>query len=89
MNTSLPITVSDSTASGQFTTSLRYVLTAIGAYALGRGWIESDLLELLTAVLTVLAPTIWGLWRTYVHKKQLVTLARYAPPSVGQVKEKA
>lgn len=80
-----PIRVTNDTLEGQITTLARYVLTTFGGYALGKGWIDSDLLQLLTGLFTIAAPTAWGIYRTYTSKKQRIVLAEAAPNRVATV----
>jgi len=87
-DTTPPITVTDSTLEGQITTLARYLLTTLGGYALGKGWIDSDLLVVLTGLLTIAAPTMWGIWKTYTSKKQRIVLAEAAPNTVATVVSK-
>jgi hypothetical protein len=84
-DTTPPIEVTDNTLDGQITTLARYLVTAIGSYALGRGWIDGHMLQLLVALVTVIAPTAWGIYKTFVHKTQLITVAEAAPNRVAKV----
>jgi hypothetical protein len=80
-----PITVTDNTLEGQITTLARYLLTSIGGFALGKGWIDSEALQMLTGLLTIAAPTAWGIWKTYQSKMQRIELAEAAPNTKAQV----
>lgn len=71
-----PIVVTDNTLEGQITTLARYLLTAVGGFALGKGWIDNELLQLLTGLVTVAAPTAWGIYRTWSNKAKLIEAAR-------------
>jgi hypothetical protein len=77
-----PILIDPNSVPGQFAALGRYVLTAVGAFALGRAWISNDALQLLT----VAAPTIYGVWKTWHSKEKLVEVASAAPDSVAGVK---
>lgn len=83
--TDTPITVTDSTLEGQVTTLARYLLTTFGGFALGKGWIDSDMMQLLTGLVTIAAPTAWGIWKTYTSKLQRIELADAAPNRVAKV----
>lgn len=87
-DTTPPITVTDNTLPGQIATLARYLLTTVGGYALGKGWIDGDLLQLLTGLVTIAAPAAYGIYKNYVHKTQLVTVASSAPDSVATVVSK-
>jgi hypothetical protein len=47
----------------------RYVLTAGGSYALGRGWVQSDTLQFITGLFVVSLPA-WGIIGTYINRKE-------------------
>jgi hypothetical protein len=81
-----PILIDPSSTVGQLGALLRYVLTAGGGFALGRGWISSDALQFLTGLLTVILPTAYGIWKTHQTKQKLVEVAAAAPDSVAVVK---
>jgi hypothetical protein len=81
-----PIIIDPSSTVGQIGALARYILTAAGSFALGKGWISSDVLQFLTGLLTVAAPTAYGIWKTWHSKQKLVALADAAPNSVAMVK---
>ena len=83
-----PIIVTDNTLEGQISTLLRYVVAAGGAFALGKGWIDDATLQFLTALVTVVLPMGWGLWKTYTAKDKLITVVGAAPDAVGQLVRK-
>lgn len=85
-DTTPPIEISDSTTATQIATLARYVVTTLGGYALGKGWIEEDLLQMLVALVAVVAPSAYGIYKSYVHKRQLITVASAAPDNVAVVK---
>lgn len=82
------IEVTDNQFEGQLTTLGRYLLTAGGSYALGKGWIDGELLQLLTGLVAVVAPIVWGIYKTWTNKKQTIVLADAAPSKVAQVVSK-
>jgi hypothetical protein len=82
------ITVSDNTLEGQVATLARYLLTSIGGFALGKGWIDGDVLQLLTGLLTIGLPTAYGIWKTYRAKQLQIALADAAPNTKAQVVSK-
>ena len=83
-----PIQITDGTAGAQFATAGRYLLASVGSYALGKGWIDGELLSLLTGLATVLAPLIYSVWKTHHNKQLLITVGNAAPESVAQVVQK-
>ncbi len=80
-----PIIVTDNTLEGQIATLARYILTAVGSFALGRGWLDNEALQLLTGLVTVAAPTAYGIWKTYQTKVERITLAEAAPDTKAVV----
>ena len=83
-----PIIVSDNSLEGQIGTLARYLIAAAGAFALGKGWIDDETLQALTALATVAAPMAWGIYRTYTAKQKLIATAQFAPDDVAQVVHK-
>jgi hypothetical protein len=81
-----PIEVNDGTMIGTVGTLLRYLVTSVGGYALGKGWIDNELLQILTGLVTVGLPLAYGVYKNYVHKTQLLVTAEAAPNSVAVVK---
>lgn len=45
-----------------FHSSLRHILTILGGYAIGRGWIESAALEPIIGALLVLTSVAWSVY---------------------------
>lgn len=80
-----PLVVTDSTLEGQVATLARYLLTTVGGYALGKGWIDNDLLVVLTGLVTVAGPTAYGIYKTYTSKKRLIIAAEAAPDNKAVV----
>lgn len=83
----MTIEVTDSTIATQLAALGRYLLTAGGAFALGKGWVDDDTLQFLTGLLTVAAPAAWGIYRAYANKRRLIDVAQDArvPDSVARV----
>lgn len=44
---------------------MRWILTSAGGYAVGRGWMAADQVDLILGVAAQLVPLIWSI---YVHK---------------------
>lgn len=83
---SKPIEIDPNSLPGQIAALARYLLTAGGAFALGRGWIDGDLLAFVTGLVTVAAPTVYGMWKTHQNKKLTVVLADALPNTKAVVK---
>lgn len=84
-DTTPPLVVTDSTLEGQIATLARYLLTTVGGFALGKGWIADDVLQLLTGLVTIGLPAAYGIYKTYTAKVRLIEAAKAAPDSVVQV----
>lgn len=80
-----PIIVNEAQTAANLGVALRYGLTTIGAWAIGKGYITSDLLQALVGLVTVVAPAAWAFWRSHEQKKALVKIANAAPNSVAVV----
>jgi hypothetical protein len=81
-----PMMVNADPLPAQLATLLRYVLTTLGGYAIAKGWITGDALEMVTSIVLVAAPMLYGIWRTQRNKADLVRVASAAPDSVAVVK---
>lgn len=81
-----PIIIDPNSIPGQLWALLRYVLAAGGAYAIGKGWIDGELLTLITGFATIAVPTFFGMWKVYNSKKESVVLADLADDADAIVK---
>lgn len=61
---------STSVTQDQFLTSLRYLIATGGAYAAGKGWINSELTNNLLVVASILGPLAWGLYVNWQKSQQ-------------------
>lgn len=84
-DTSPPFEVTDETLIGQLTTLVRYLLTSFGGYALGKGWIDNELLQALLGLVAVVVPAAYGVYKSYTNKTRLIIAAKSAPDSVATV----
>lgn len=80
-----PIIVSDSTAAPTLGALIRYLLTAIGAFAIGRGWVTDETMQAITALATVVAPTAYGIYLSWKNRRKLIVTAEAAPNTVARV----
>lgn len=80
----LPITVPDNNNQVQGLTAGRYLVTAVTGYALGRGWIKDDTVQLLVIVLPMLLAPMWGIVKSRIDNKKMQTLEAFVPDSVAQ-----
>ncbi len=80
-----PITVTDNTLEGQLATLGRYLIAAIGAFVLGKGWVTNEVWQLVTGVVTVLVPMAYGIYKTYTAKQRLIAVAQAAPDYIATV----
>ncbi len=66
--------------------ALRYAITTLGGYFVGKGYIEGDTVQVILSVALVLLPAIYAAWKSRQSKAALVTIASSAPDSVAVVK---
>lgn len=65
--------------------ALRYLITIIGTFAIGRGWVKAEELPGLATMAVTLATVGYGLWKTYSNRSKLVVTAEAAPNDVAVV----
>lgn len=80
-----PIVVNDGTTTPTLGALLRYILTAVGAFAIGRGWVTDETMQAITALVTVVAPSAYGIYLSFKNKKKLLVAAEAAPNSIAKV----
>jgi hypothetical protein len=71
-----PIVVADP-AGAQIASASRTLLIAIGAYAAGKGWVNSDLINAAIPLVIIIASGIWGqlaVLRIHAKAKKLADL---------------
>lgn len=81
-----PIIVSDTTATPTLGALIRYLLTAIGSFAIGRGWVTDETMQAATALAMIVGPAAYGIYLSWKNKRKLITAADAAPSSVAQVR---
>lgn len=81
-----PIEVNPDNTAATLGIALRYAITTLGGYFVGKGWIDGDLVQVVSSVALVVAPAIYAWWRSNRQKQALVTLAEAAPDRVAVVK---
>lgn len=81
-----PIVVNPDQTMAQLGVAVRYAVTLVGGYLVGKGWIDGDLLQVIAAALTALVPAAYAAYRSHQQKKALVTVAAAAPNTVAVVK---
>lgn len=84
--TTPPIVVDSSAIPSGLMLGLRQVALAAGSYLIGRGYLSADTATAIGSVLLIVAPVVWGQVRSYLKKRQDVTIANAAPDSVAVVK---
>jgi hypothetical protein len=81
-----PIVVNPDQTTAQLGVAVRYAVTLVGGYLVGKGWIDGDLLQVIAAALTALVPAIYAAYRAHQQKKALVRITASAPDSVAVFK---
>lgn len=79
------IIVPNSTAAPTLGATLRYITTAVGAFAIGRGWVTDETMQAVTALVTVVGPSLFGIYAAFKSRKKLIVAADAAPNSVAKV----
>ena len=74
-DTTPPIEVHATPLPDMLWAALRQIAPPIATFALGKGWIDNDLLILLTAIAGVLWPIVAGQLKTRERATQLATAA--------------
>lgn len=64
----------------------RYLIVTLGSFAVGRGWVDAEQLPGIATAIVTIGTALYGLYRTYRTKSDLVTTAEAAPNSVAVVK---
>lgn len=80
------IEVNGSPLPDQVWAGVRQIAPAFMAFALGKGWLDSDLSILLGAIGGVVWPIVYGQLKTRERAQQLAHVARSAPDCVAVVK---
>ena len=81
-----PMIINADPMPAQLATLLRYVLTTLGGYAIAKGWISGDALEMVTSITLVAAPMLYGIWWTRQNKSNLVRAGSAAPDCIAVVR---
>lgn len=84
-----PILVNPTPTPDQAWSALRSAGIAVGAWAIGRGYLQADTASALGAILLVVVPFVIGQLKTRRRAQELVTVAssRRVPDSVATIKE--
>jgi uncharacterized membrane protein len=77
-----PIVVG-SPVSEQLGQAIRTLLTALGGYAVAKGWISHDLLSAIVPVVLILVPLAWGQFRVLKTNSERKVMASALPDSVA------
>lgn len=54
----------------QVTAAARQLALAVGGWAVGRGYLEADTVTALATVAVIVAPFLYGQWKTRMRAKQ-------------------
>lgn len=80
-----PIIVGESALPTTLAAALRYAIVTGLTYAVGRGWIDADNVEGITAALIAVAVAGYGLYKTHSNRAKLTVAAEAAPNTVAKV----
>ena len=54
-----------------FMTTVRYTITAVGAFAVAKGWISDETVNTLVGLAAIFGPLAWGMWVNYSKQQKL------------------
>lgn len=80
-----PIVVG-SAATEQLGQAARTLLTALGGYAVAKGWISGDIATALVPVVLIGGPLLWGQLRVLKTNAQRKTMAAALPDTIATTK---
>lgn len=66
----------------QVLSAARWIVSTVGGYAVGRGWIDSDQVTLIAGVAVALVPLAWSFWS---HRASAQVAKAAALPEVARV----
>lgn len=84
--TDTPVVVNPDQTTAQLGLMIRYVLTSIGGYLVGKGWIEGDVLEVAINIAVVVGPIAYASYISHKKKQDLLKVAVAAPDEVAVIK---
>ena len=84
--TDMPVQVSASPVPAELATAARYLLVMAGGWFVNEGILTRGELEAIVGALLIIAPTVWGVWKTRSNHTKQITMAAVLPDSVAQVK---
>lgn len=85
-HTHVPVEVPATATADQLQAAFRVLLTALGGFAVGRGWLTEELASALAGILLIVWPLVWSQLKARSSHAKLVTVANAAPDSVAVVK---
>lgn len=80
------IQVDPNTSVKAVVTAVQYLVTAATSFALGKGWVSSDLVTQLVALVPIIVPAVYGVYKTVVGNEKQKTMAAQLPDSVATIK---
>jgi hypothetical protein len=84
-----PILVNATPTSDQLYAAVRQIGMAVGAWAIGKGYLQADTATALGTIALVAVPFVYGQLKTRLRAQQLATVASSpkVPDSVASIKE--
>lgn len=84
--TTTPIIVDPDPTLATLGVAIRYAITTLGGYLVGKGWIDGDLVQVVASIALALLPAVYAAWKARENKAVLTTVAASAPDTVAIVK---
>lgn len=67
-------------------TALRYILTAVGAMLVSRGWFSEEEVNQIVGIALLVIPTAYGMWRARHNNSKLQVAERLLPNEIMRKK---
>lgn len=81
-----PVVVSASGASDQLASGFRSLIVALGAYGVGKGWFDGELVAAVVPFLMIVGPIAWGQLKARAMHRRAVTMASALPDRLAVIK---
>lgn len=81
-----PVQVDPNTGVKSAVTAVQYIMSAVTSYALGKGWVNSNDVVQILALVPIIVPAAYGVYKTWVGNEKQKTMEAKLPDSVAVLK---
>ena len=81
------VIVPQSSLAKQVFALVRYTMTAVGGYVLGRGLVDQDTFALIVVIGGTVIPGAWGIYETWHNNEQKKSMASKLPNEDAEIKQ--